>query len=292
MLGPCGSGAPKHLDQCSSPESRRRSRLGHTGSDTRAVLLRGVRLWEGFLIQGVPRGARKGFPPQKGGVIDDLSSGRAESEINGKQPTKTTGGKRGAPAFSNDIPEATEKHPDHSPAYLPPVSIISSPHPEERATQDDPDPPSPSESPVPAPQQEVYRVPYSNAGTGVRYAFENLTEPQTTTQGKANIPPTVTASTPLSLRCRMCNAPPTVGARPTVTMCGHLFCSEYVLRIFRNVAATRLTLCQVYNTTCDINSQMSCVRQRPVVVLFIQTRSPSVILGVQLLEEYGDIKCL
>ena len=35
----------------------------------------------------------------------------------------------------------------------------------------------------------------------------------------------------LSLDCRMCEAPPTVTTEPTVTTCGHLFCSEYVSRI-------------------------------------------------------------
>jgi hypothetical protein len=192
-----------------------------------------------------------------------------------ESPTKTQGE---ADTFSDDIPEATEGYAEHSPAYFAPASIVSSPHSQEMATRDDFNPPSPGEFPVPAPPQEVYQATCSNAGTGVRYAFENLAE----SQAEINTPPAVTASTPLSLQCRMCNAPPTITMRPTVTMCGHIFCSEYVLRIFRGAGA-RLTLHQVHNTTCDVNPQLSCVRQRSPVVLFIQTRSPSIILTIRLL---------
>lgn len=77
----------------------------------------------------------------------------------------------------------------------------------------------------------------------------------------------------------MCNAPPTVVTRPTVTVCGHLFCYEYVLRIPR-ITTAGLTLHQVHYTMRDDNFQMSLLRQRPLAVLFIQTRSPSAVLAI------------
>ena len=43
----------------------------------------------------------------------------------------------------------------------------------------------------------------------------------------------------------------------------------------------RLTLRQMYHTACDFEFQMSCVRQCPLVVLLIQTRSLGAILSTQ-----------
>jgi len=59
-----------------------------------------------------------------------------------------------------------------------------------------------------------------------------------------------------------------VTTRPTVTTCGHLFCSEYVLRLLSGVTR-RLTPRQVHNATRSIRGQMSRVQQFPIVVLFI-----------------------
>jgi len=98
-------------------------------------------------------------------------------------------------------------------------------------TPDGPDSPSPAGTPVPVLPQDGYQCTDLNGGKDFQQTFESFPEPPTSVQGDVDVPPAVTASTPLSLRCRMCDAPPTVGAQPTVTMCGHLFCSEYVLRI-------------------------------------------------------------
>lgn len=84
------------------------------------------------------------------------------------------------------------------------------------------------------------------------------------TQPKTEMPTTNT----LSLNCRMCEAPPTVTAQPTVTTCGHLFCSECVPTT-PGSTTRRLTPHQVYNRARNIHVQVSCVQQFPLVVLFI-----------------------
>ena len=65
-------------------------------------------------------------------------------------------------------------------------------------------------------------------GQDVQQPSESFTEPLTMIQGNAGVPVGTAPPPPTSLhlRCRMCNAPPTVATRPTVTTCGHLFCSE------------------------------------------------------------------
>jgi hypothetical protein len=90
------------------------------------------------------------------------------------------------------------------------------------------------------------------------------------TQGGGNMQPKTESPTAsvLSLHCRMCEAPPTVTTQPTVTTCGHLFCSEYVLRMLGG--ATRgLTPRQVHNSTRSIHFQMPRVQQRCLVVLLV-----------------------
>ena len=185
-----------------------------------------------------------------------------------------------ATTLSNDVPEATEKSAEHSPAYFSPT--IGSPRSGERAIPDGPDPPTPSETPVPVLPQEQREDTHLDVGKYLQQTFESLPEPSVTTQSDVDVPPAVTASTPLSLLCRICGAPPTVGTRPTATVCGHLFCSEYVLRILGSAAA-RFTLHQVHHAICDVDLQVSCVQQRSLVILSVQTRSPSVTLGIQYL---------
>ena len=71
-----------------------------------------------------------------------------------------------------------------------------------------------------------------NMGQGTQKLPETFAEPLTTVQYNVDVPAQTAPSLPiLSLQCRICDAPPTVATRPTVTVCGHLFCSEYVLRI-------------------------------------------------------------
>jgi len=98
-------------------------------------------------------------------------------------------------------------------------------------TPDGPDPTSPAETPMPVLPQDGYQCTDLNGGKDLQQTSESFPEPPTTVQRNVNVPPAVTAPAPPFLQCRMCDAPPTVGAQPTVTMCGHMFCSEYVLRI-------------------------------------------------------------
>ena len=141
-------------------------------------------------------------------------------------------GKREVITQSDDLTEVALQSTEHSPAYFSPASTLSSPLPEERATWGGPEPQGP---------------------------FESFLGPLTVIQDDVDVPPAVTASTPLSLQCMLCNASPTVGMRPTVTTCGHLFCSEYVLEI-PGSAAVRLIPQQVYHTARNVDLQLPCVQ--------------------------------
>jgi len=57
---------------------------------------------------------------------------------------------------------------------------------------------------------------------------ESSLGPPTVIQDDVSVPPAVAASVSLSRQCRACGAAPAVGMQPAVTMCSHLFCSEYV----------------------------------------------------------------
>jgi hypothetical protein len=112
--------------------------------------------------------------------------------------------------------------------YFSPKSAASYPRLGESAIQDGSDP---VENYVPALRWGGYQGAELSTGEGVQQTHESPPVPPTISQTEVYVTPAVTASTPLSLQCRMCDAPPTVGTQPTVTMCGHLFCSEYVPRI-------------------------------------------------------------
>jgi len=133
---------------------------------------------------------------------------------------------------SDNHPEAARQSTEHSSSHLSPASTASSPLPEQRATWDSPEPQGPVES---------------------------FLGPPAVIQDGVNVPPAATPSTPLSLQCRVCGASPTVGTRPTVTMCGHLFCSKYVSEI-PGSTAIRLTQHQVYHTARNVDLQLSCVQ--------------------------------
>ena len=128
----------------------------------------------------------------------------------------------------NGVPDADEGFAERSPAYSPSTSTASYSHPGEPAIQDSPDP---VETYVPVLRQEGHQGIELNTGGDVQHIHKSPLELPTTSQTDVHATPAVTASTPLSLQCRMCDAPPTVGTRPTATTCGHLFCSEYVSRI-------------------------------------------------------------
>lgn len=65
-----------------------------------------------------------------------------------------------------------------------------------------------------------------------RKQSEISTGPSLLTFGDVDMQPKTASPTTdiLSLHCRMCKEPPRVTTQPTVTTCGHLFCSEYVPR--------------------------------------------------------------
>lgn len=151
----------------------------------------------------------------------------AKADIYG-QPKQTTERVKEATTLPNHIPDADEKSPEHFPAYFSPTSTTSFPNTEEPVIQGSS---GPVENLVPVPSRERDQSVELDTGNGEQQTNESLLDPPATAQSGVQVTPTVAASTPLSLQCRMCDAPPTIGTRPTVTMCGHLFCSEYVLRI-------------------------------------------------------------
>jgi len=171
-----------------------------------------------------------------------------------RKPMKTT-----TTVLSNDIPDGDEKSAEHSSAHSSPASTASYPHLGEPATQDSPDP---VETYVPVLGQEEYQGAELNTGEGDQQPHESPLEPPTTFQTDVRATPTVTASTPLSLQCRMCDAPPTIGTRPTVTMCGHLFCSECITR--HVVSTSRCPVCDnalllycLFKLDLPVSSQVS-----------------------------------
>lgn len=139
--------------------------------------------------------------------------------------TETKEGGEDVTAFSKGVPEAAGKPSEHPVEYFSPTSTLSSSGSGEHATRGNPDPFSPAEPPMPTPLSEGQTITCSVVGMDIQGTFENTVESPTAGQDEIDASPAVTASAPLSLRCRMCSAPPAVFTRPTVTTCGHLFCS-------------------------------------------------------------------
>ena len=130
--------------------------------------------------------------------------------------------------MTNDIPDADEKSAGQSPAYFSPTSEVISPLLVGWKTQLSP---GPVKTYAPVLPQERYQGSELDSEERVEQTREDLLEMPSKIQDGVRATSAVTPSTPLSLQCRVCDAIPTVGSRPTVTMCGHLFCSEYVLII-------------------------------------------------------------
>lgn len=100
--------------------------------------------------------------------------------------------------------------------------------------QGGPDPSRPAERTRPILSLDGCEGTNLDAGQVVQQPSGTPAGPPTTKQGDVGVPTQITPSPSIarvSLRSRMRNAPPTVTKRPRVTMCGHLFCFEYVLRI-------------------------------------------------------------
>ena len=129
---------------------------------------------------------------------------------------------------SNDISDGDERSVSYSPAHFSPAANISPPHLGELAAEG-----SSGHSEIYSPmlRQEGDRGVEPDAENDAWKKLGGLLELSTATGGGADVAQAVTAPKPLSLQCRMCGAPPTVNTRPTATICGHLFCSEYVPRI-------------------------------------------------------------
>lgn len=144
-----------------------------------------------------------------------------------KQPTQATERVEEATTPSGNIFDA-EDLTNHSPVYFSPRSNVSSLPSGGLATEGGSGH-AETDAPVLHRERDQYVKP--NVPESARETHESIPEQPTTIQGGNPVTQVVAASTPLSLRCRMCDAPPTVGARPTVTTCGHLFCSEYVSSI-------------------------------------------------------------
>lgn len=125
------------------------------------------------------------------------------------------------------------------PEHYVPTSTVAPPHEGGRVTQDDP--------------SVGTRVPNLSAGghPDINSQAGNAGKPLPSTQGGVNTQLKSPATNILSLHCRMCDAPPMATTQPTVTTCGHLFCSEYVPKILGG-ANHRLTPRQVYNGTRGI----------------------------------------
>ena len=206
---------------------------------------------KGFLVQGTARVAHWIFPFNK---CELLPSSR-EQRPTSKQPTQVAEGEEDVTALSNGFPETAGRRPTkRSPAFFSPPSNVSSPSWEEGGAWGNTFPIGSVETPVSNLPPEGHQSTSSSSRRNVQRASEISPQPPTTIQGRTNVPPVVTASALLSLQCRMCNASPTVGSRPTATMCGHIFCSEYVPRI-PGATAVGLTPRSVgvsHNTSCRL----------------------------------------
>ena len=160
-----------------------------------------------------------------------------------RQPAQTMEGGEDDIAPPKNPPEAGKHPTEHPSVYFSPPSNVSLPGPsEERATWGSPYVPGSVGTSGPTLPPEGYRDPSLNAGRGAQQELESSFEPRAAARGDGNVQLAVTLSTPLSLKCRICNASPTAGSRPTATVCGHIFCSEYVPKI-PSGAATGLTPC-------------------------------------------------
>ena len=102
--------------------------------------------------------------------------------------------------------------------------------------------------------KDAHQIIYSGAGTSSQDAeSRSFADPPTANHDEVSAaPPAVATSALLPLQCRICDAPPTVNMRPTATMCGHVFCYEYVSRTLSSVA--RLTLHQMHHPTRNVDS--------------------------------------
>lgn len=155
-----------------------------------------------------------------------------------------------------DVPsssmEVVQRPVEQPPGFHPSRSTTVPPHMGERTTQDNRVSCPPVGTRVPtlstAERQGVGPLAENAWGqSGIPIKSSPLIQGSVNTQPKMELP---TASV-LSVCCRTCEAPPTVTTQPTVTTCGHLFCSECVPRTLGSTTCG-LTPRQVHNATRGI----------------------------------------
>jgi hypothetical protein len=135
--------------------------------------------------------------------------------------------------------EGEKEPPSPSKEFLnPSIPASALPHAGERA--DDRDPWPSGGTAVTNPGSDVDPVAeYSAKETEIA-----VEPPPSIEGGVGTVMRPETAEPTLPLRCRVCNAPPTVTSQPAVTTCGHLFCIECITQ---HVSST--SRCPVCNSS-------------------------------------------
>lgn len=141
---------------------------------------------------------------------------------------KTT--EEGISTISNNTTEVAETYAGNSPPYFSPASTMSSPGPGQPVMWGSPNTPSSVKSPTRDLPQEEHRDAYLTTAVSIPTASGGLVDSPALTQGEVCASSALIAAASLSLQCRMCDAPPNVGTRPTATMCGHIFCYECIVQ--------------------------------------------------------------
>jgi len=147
--------------------------------------------------------------------------------------------REGVPSSSKDVVERSAERP---PEYHTSTSTVTPPHVGERMTQENRDPHPSARVLVPTlsagGRQNIDSV-VESAGTRSRIP----TGPSASTLAGINTQPRMALPTTgvLSLDCRVCEAPPMITTKPTVTTCGHLFCSECITK--HVVSTSRCPVC-------------------------------------------------
>jgi len=131
------------------------------------------------------------------------------------------------------------------PPEYPPSTSVTPPHEVERVTQGN-HAPHPSVGTCALSLSVAERQEINSQGVNAGTRPEAPIQSSLSTHGDVNVrsESKSPATNILSLHCRMCDAPPTATTQPTVTTCGHLFCSECITG---HVVST--SRCPVCNST-------------------------------------------
>jgi len=130
---------------------------------------------------------------------------------------------------SSPLKDVVDRPVEHPPEHHLPRRIITPPHVGERMTQENRDPRPYVGTPVaniPVGGCQGTDSVVESAGQQSGTPIESSPSAQASVNAQHK---TVSPTTGiLPLHCRICETPPMITTRPTVTTCGHLFCSEYV----------------------------------------------------------------